>query len=92
MSARHEFGSGASGVLRLAFEVVRLPLLAILTLFAPVIEFLCGGLLLVGLLTSIAFKISSVGPSFPFWHIVGISLGFGVFVFVYYALIRLLSR
>lgn len=74
MSARHEFRLGASGVLRFALEVVRLPLLAILTLFAPVVEVLCGGAFLLGLLVSIAFKISSVGPSFPFWSVVGISL------------------
>ena len=92
MGPRLKIRSGASSVLRLAFEVVRLPLLAILTLFAPVIEFLCGGLLLLGLLVSIAFKISNVGSSFPFWPVVGISLGFGVFVVVYYSLIRLLSR
>src|SRR5882762_8851882 len=84
--------SFATGGLRLAWDVVRLPLLAVLMFLAPVVEFVCGGLLLLGLLVSIAFKISGVGVSFPFWHMIGVSLGFGAFVIVYHAVIGLLSR
>jgi len=92
MSAHPQLRSIAAGSLRVAWDVVRLPLLAVLTLLAPVVQTLCAGLMLIGIVVSIAFKISAAGPHFPFWHMIGISLGFGAFVIVYYGLIRLLSR
>ena len=76
----------------MAWDVVRLPLLAVLVFLAPVVEFVCGGLLLLGLLVSIAFKISGAAAHYPFWPMVGLSLGFGLFVILYHALIALLSR
>jgi len=82
----------ASGPLRLAWDLVRLPLLAVLVLLAPAIEFVCGGLLIFGILVSIAFRVSGAGATFPFWHMIGASLGFGAFIVLYYGLIRLLSR
>src|SRR5882762_2051233 len=84
--------SYATGGLRVVWNALRLPLLAVLVFLAPVVEFVCGGLLLLGLLVSIAFKVSGVGASFPFWHMIGLSLGFGAFVIVYHAVIGLLSR
>lgn len=92
MSAHPNTRSFATGGLRLLWHAVRLPLLAVLTLLVPVVEFVCGGLLLLGLLVSIAFKISGAGAHYPFWHMVGLSLGFGLFVILYHALIALLSR
>jgi hypothetical protein len=76
----------------LAWDLLRLPLLAVLTLLAPAVEFVCGGLLIFGILVSIAFRISGVGATFPFWHMIGASLGFGAFIVLYYGLIALLSR
>src|SRR6267154_1776212 len=83
--------STASGALRLLWNLVRVPLLGVLLLLAPVVEFVCSGLLLLGLVVSIAFKISGAGAVFPFWHMIALSLGFGVFVIVYHAAIGLLS-
>jgi hypothetical protein len=84
--------SFAAGSLRVAWSAVRLPLLAVLVFLAPVVEFVCGGLLLLGILVSIAFKISGAGASFPFWHMIAASLGFSVFVILYHVVIALLSR
>ncbi len=92
MSAYPQIRSIATGGLRLAWDAVRLPLLAVLSLLAPVVQTVCAGLMLLGIAISIAFKISAAGPHFPFWHGIGTSLGFGAFILVYYALIRLLSR
>jgi hypothetical protein len=82
----------AAGPARFAWNLVRLPLLAVLTLLAPAVEFVCGGLLVFGIFVSIAFRISGVGATFPFWHMIGASLGFGAFIVLYFALIALLSR
>lgn len=92
MSAHPQVRSLASGGLRLTWGVVRLPLLAVLSLLAPLVGTVCAGLMLLGLFVSFLFKISAAGPTFPFWHGIGISLGCGAFVIVYYGLIRLLSR
>ena len=92
MSAHPHSRSIASGGLRLVWNAVRLPLLAVLVFLAPVVEFVCGGLLLLGLLVSVAFKISAASAHFPFWPMVDLSLGFGLFVILYHAVIALLSR
>lgn len=82
----------SAGPVRVAWNIVRLPLIAFLLLLAPIVQTMCAGLMLLGLVVSIAIKISAAGPRFPFWHMIGISLAFGAFIVVYYAFIRLLSR
>ncbi len=82
----------ASRPLRLAWDLLRLPLLGLLVLLAPAVQFVCGGLLVFGILVSIAFRVSGAGATFPFWHMIGASLGFGAFIVLYYGLIALLSR
>ena len=92
MSASSHRRSINTGTLRLAWDGVRLPCLYLLTLFSPVVETLGVTLMLLGLLVSIAYRISSAGTAFPFWLMIGISLGFGIFVILYHALIGFLSR
>lgn len=82
----------ALGGLRLLWNLARLPTVAVLLLLAPAVEVVCGGLLLLGILVSIAFEVSGAGATFPFWHMIGLSLCFGVFVILYHAAIGLLSR
>jgi hypothetical protein len=81
-----------SGVLRPLWSLVRVPVLGLLLLLAPFVEFICGALLLLGLLISIAFKISGAASSFPFLLTIVLSFGFGVFVILFHALIGMLSR
>ena len=92
MSAHPQIRSIGSHSLRVAWTAVRLPLLALLSFLAPVVGTVCAGLMLLGIAVSILFKISAAGPHFPFWHMIGMSLGFGLFIVLYYALIALLSR
>jgi len=93
MSTRsHSIRSLASAPLRFAWDLLRLPLLGLLVLLAPAVQFVCGGLLIFGIFVSIAFRVSGVGAAFPFWHMIGASLGFGAFIVLYYGLIALLSR
>ena len=92
MGAHSRVRSIIRGGLRLTGEALRLPLLAVVSLLAPVVQVVCGGLFLLGVFVSIAFKVSGAGATFPFWHMIGISLGFAVFAILHYALIGLLSR
>src|SRR5882757_1590127 len=74
-----------AATLRSLWTVARVSLLSVLLLIAPVVEWVCGALLLLGLLVSIAFKISGAGAGFPFWSMIAASLGFGIFVIFYHA-------
>jgi hypothetical protein len=77
---------------RLVWHLVRLPALALLLALAPVVETVCGTLMLLGLLVSVAFELSGARAHFPFWPMIALSLAFGVFLVAYHALIGLLSR
>jgi hypothetical protein len=92
MGAHPQSGSVIRGGLRRTGEALRLPLLAVLSLLAPAVQVVCGGLFLLGVFVSIAFKVSGAGATFPFWHMIGISLGIAVFAILHHALIGLLSR
>jgi hypothetical protein len=70
--------------LQLLWNAVRLPIAALLVLIEPVIGFICGLGLVLGVLASILFEISAVGPRFPFAKAMIISLSFGVILFLYY--------
>ena len=80
-----------SGGARPLWYLLRIPVLCALLLLAPVVEFICGGLLLLGLLVSIAFRLSGAGADFPFWHMLALSLGVGGLVILYHGVIGLLS-
>jgi hypothetical protein len=82
----------SSSVLRPLWSLVRVPVLVLLLLLAPVVEFVCGTLLLLGLLVSVAFKISGAASSFPFWPTIALSLGLALFVLLFHALIGMLLR
>lgn len=74
---------------RVLWNVIRLPIAAVLILLEPVVGFICGLGMVLGVLTSILFEISAVGPRFPFLKALGISLSFGVILFLYYGLLSL---
>ena len=78
------------GILSPLWNLARVPILGLLLLLAPVVESVCCALLLLGLLISAAFKISGMG--FPFWPMITLSFGFGLFVILYHAVIGILSR
>jgi hypothetical protein len=68
---------------------VRLPIAAVLLALEPVVGFICGLGLVLGVLASILFEISAVGPRFPFVKALCISLSFGVILFLYYGLLSM---
>jgi hypothetical protein len=68
---------------------VRLPVAAVLLALEPIVGLICGAGLVLGVLASILFEISAVGPRFPFVKALCISLSFGVILFLYYAVLSL---
>ncbi|SRR5258707_12526841 len=78
-----------AGTGRVLWNAIRLPIAAVLLLLEPVVGFICGVGLVLGVLISFLFEISAVGPRFPFVKAIGISLGFGVALFLYYGLLSL---
>jgi hypothetical protein len=80
----------ALGVIAVAWHVIRLPILGLVVILEPIITFVLAGLALLGVLTSILFKL--VGPvDFPVWTVLGISIGFVMVLTLVHALIRALS-
>ena len=81
----------ASLSLRVLWHAVRLPVLMTLVILEPVVSFVFGGAALLGLLMTFFWK--WVGPpTFPFWTMLTISLGFGFALVLYQALIVALSE
>jgi hypothetical protein len=74
---------------QLLWNGVRLPIAAVLLALEPIVGFICGGGLVLGVLASILFEFSAVGPRFPFARAMIISLSFGVVLFLYYGLVSI---
>lgn len=74
---------------RVLWNVVRLPIAAALFALEPLVGFVCGAGLVLGLLASVLFEMSAVGPRFDFAKVIVISLSFGVILFLYYGLLSL---
>jgi hypothetical protein len=76
---------------RWSWRVACLPVLMLLVILEPVVTFVLGALALLGVLTTLFFKL--VGPpGFPVWTMLALSLGFGIALVPYHALIRVLSN
>ncbi len=77
-------------VIAVAWHVIRLPILALVVILEPIITLVLAGLALLGVLTSILFKL--VGPvDFPVWTMLGISIGFVMALALVHTVIRKLS-
>jgi hypothetical protein len=72
---------------RVLWNAVRLPIAAVLLALEPIVGFICGLGLVLGVLACILFEMSAVGPRFPLTKMLCISLGFGVILFLYYGIL-----
>jgi hypothetical protein len=72
------------------WQSIRLPLFLFLLVLEPVVTLLLGGLALLGVLTALFWKLFGP-PNFPFFLMLGISLGFELALIVYRRLLRLLA-
>jgi hypothetical protein len=75
------------GTLQLLWCTVRLPLYVFLVILEPVVRFVLGTLALLGVLTALFLKFYGV-PHFPFALMLGVSVGLGLMLVGYYALLR----
>lgn len=78
-------------MLRTVWNMTRLPVLAVLTVFAAPITTMLGGIAFFGLLTALFFRFATPIANFPFWPLVGVSAAGAAALVLYYALIRALS-
>ena len=79
------------GAARLFWHALRLPVFMFLAILEPVVRFILGALALLGVLTALFFKSYGV-PHFPFALMLGFSVGLGLILVGYYALLRLVAR
>jgi hypothetical protein len=84
-------GGPLRGTLRLLWYAVRLPAYMFLVILEPVVRFILGALALLGVLTALFFRFYGV-PHFPFALMLGVSVGCGLMLAGYHALLRLLRR
>ena len=81
-------GQGARAI----WNLVRLPILAILTLLEPVVRIVVSLLMILGIVVTIVFEVSAVSAQFPLSTMIIIILSLGAILVGYYALMALLSR
>jgi len=81
----------AAVLFRGLWYLVRLPIFTLLVILEPVVALVLGGLALAGVLTTIFFVLIHA-PHFPAWTMLSISIGFGLALMFYEAVLRVFSR
>jgi hypothetical protein len=87
-TAEHEL-SGL--LLRGLWHLVRLPIFTLLVILEPVVALVLGGLALAGVLTTLFFVLIH-GPHFPAMTMLALSIGFGLALMLYEAVLRVFTR
>lgn len=91
-ASRHWLGVAGRGALRVAWHAIRLPALTLLVVMEPLICRTLTLLAILGVLTAFFWQLFGKQPHFPFWIVLGISIGVGMLKIPYYLLIRLFSK
>jgi hypothetical protein len=81
---------GASA--RVLWRAIRLPIVLALLLIEPIINVVCGFLIVGGVLAAVAFEFSAVGARFPFLLVVALCVSATALVVIYHSLVVLLVR
>ena len=82
----------ARGVLWTLWQVVRLPVLAVLLVLEPFVSLILTAVGFLGIVVAVILKFSGDLPHFPFWEMVGFSVGALLLLMTYHVLIGILSR
>ncbi len=80
-----------AGLLWLAWQAVRVPVLVFLTILEPIVSTVLVAAALLGTLTALFWKLASNRLDFPFLGVLALSVGCFLFLTLYHAVIRLLS-
>ena len=86
----HRNNENCLGIIRWLWHVVRLPIVILLVILEPVVALVCGALALLGVLTTLFFKLIAA-PHFPTWTMLTISVSFGLALVLYEGAIVVLS-
>lgn len=79
-----------AGLFWLAWQAIRIPVLTLLVMFEPFVNFALSALALLVALTAIFWKLAGPKP-FPFWAALAASLACVLALALYHALIRVLA-
>jgi hypothetical protein len=75
----------------LLWQVVRLPAFTFLLILEPIVRLVLGALALLGVLTALVLKLTAA-PHFPFLAMLAASIGCGLVLAGYRALLRVLGH
>ena len=74
------------------WQIVRLPVLAVLLVLEPFVSLILTAVGFLGIVVAVILKFSGDLPHFPFWEMVGFSVGALLLLMTYHVLIGILSR
>lgn len=77
---------------RVLWKALRLPVVFALLLFEPVINAVCGVLMVGSVFAAVAFEFSAVSARFPFLLMLSFCVGAVALVVIYHSLVVLLVR
>lgn len=80
-----------AGLLWLIWQAIRVPVLALLMLLEPIVSTILVALAFLGTFTAFFWKLASSRPDFPFFGVLGLSLGCFLVLTLYHAAIRCLQ-
>lgn len=92
---RHESPRGRTVALVLLWtlwQIVRLPVLAVLLVLEPFVSLILTAFGFLGIVVALILKLSGDLPHFPFWLMMAFSVGAILMLMAYHALISILSQ
>lgn len=92
---RHESPRGwplAWCILWILWQIVRLPVLAVLLVLEPFVSLVLTAFGFLGIVVALILKLSGDLPHFPFWLMMAFSIGAVLLLMAYHVLIEILSR
>jgi hypothetical protein len=84
-------GTYPAAALRLAWHSIRLPILAVLVVLEPFVSIVLSALTVLGIFFALFFRFLVRLPHFPFWMMLGVSVGCATLLLMYYGIIRILT-
>jgi len=81
----------ARAALLLLWTAIRLPIVTLLIILEPFVTLVLMAIATLGVLTCLFHEFLLKDPHFPFWLMLGMSIGSALLLLPYYALIRIFS-